>query len=262
MPPAGMPFMPPGGRGMYPPMAFRPPTAPPATAPGVFAPPLLNPGVVPPLINKMTTTSVSYAAPKIIGPPVSNSVYVGKIAETVGDEFFKELLEKCGEVKKWNRPSDPETGKLKGFGFCDYDNPEGVLCAIEILNGLAVDGSALMVKPSEKTQTYLNFYAEQKKIEEERREKEKKEKEKREKEEKERKRKEEEGKEEYDIEMSDKEDDDETKEESKPEEEKTEENGEKKRRKWRREQKRRQRRRQKRRRRRERPQCFHYLSCF
>jgi hypothetical protein len=38
----------------------------------------------------------------------------------------------------WKRAEDPETRQLKGFGFCEYMDAEGVLRAIRLLNGLKV----------------------------------------------------------------------------------------------------------------------------
>lgn len=37
------------------------------------------------------------------------------------------------------------SGKLKGFGFCDYESPEDVLRAIKILNGYKIGDQALIV---------------------------------------------------------------------------------------------------------------------
>lgn len=47
-------------------------------------------------------------------------------------------------MKNWKRPQDP-TGTLKGFGFCEFENAEGVLRALRLLNKLSVDGQELMV---------------------------------------------------------------------------------------------------------------------
>jgi RNA-binding protein 25 len=38
------------------------------------------------------------------------------------------------------------SGKLKGFGFCDYSSAEGVLRALRILNKLVLDDSELLVR--------------------------------------------------------------------------------------------------------------------
>lgn len=41
--------------------------------------------------------------------------------------------------------ADPETGKLKGFGFCEYEHPEGASRAVRILSNLKLDESNLLV---------------------------------------------------------------------------------------------------------------------
>ena len=42
--------------------------------------------------------------------------------------------------------TDAETGKLKGFGFVTYEEPQGVLLALQALNNLRVDGQELALK--------------------------------------------------------------------------------------------------------------------
>jgi len=86
------------------------------------------------------------------------TVYVGKIPPGVEDDFIRKLLEQCGRVSQWRRVSDPVTGKLKGFGFCDYESALGVLRALKILNSLKIDQNELLLKVDEKTQKYLDDY--------------------------------------------------------------------------------------------------------
>ena len=73
-------------------------------------------------------------------PPAakSTSVYVGKIASTLDDAALEALLRACGAVKSWNRVTDAETNKPKGFGFCEFEDADGVLRALRLLNGLKV----------------------------------------------------------------------------------------------------------------------------
>lgn len=55
------------------------------------------------------------------------------------------IFQKCGKVAQWRRVNDPVTGKLKGFGFCDYYNADGALRALRLLVGLKVGDSELLV---------------------------------------------------------------------------------------------------------------------
>lgn len=67
-----------------------------------------------------------------------------------------------GEVKSWKPMLDPDTRKSKGFGFCEFVGAEGVLAALKLLNGLEVDGQALLLKVNEATQEYLNHFQSEK----------------------------------------------------------------------------------------------------
>lgn len=79
----------------------------------------------------------------IILQPRSTTLYVGKIAPSVSNELIKQLLEACGTVKEWKRMEDPETKALKPFGFCEYEEAEGVIRALNLLNNLAVGGKVV-----------------------------------------------------------------------------------------------------------------------
>lgn len=125
MPPMGMP-MPPMGMPMVP------------IPPQIIAKPM--PMVPKPIIVEQTT------------------VYVGKIPPTVEDEFIRKLLEFCGDVAFWRRVTDPTTGQLKGFAFCDFKSPEGVLRALRLLNGLDIDEHQLLLKVDDKNQKLLDAY--------------------------------------------------------------------------------------------------------
>lgn len=92
----------------------------------------------------------------------STSVYVGKIANTVDDTVMQALLEACGGVKSWKRQEDPETKQPKGFGFCEFEDAEGVLRALRLLSNLSIDGQELLVKSNSATQKYVEAYEREK----------------------------------------------------------------------------------------------------
>lgn len=91
------------------------------------------------------------------------TVYVGKIASSVDNNFMLSLLQLCGPVKSWKRVPDPTTGALKGFGFCEFGNVEGVLRALRLLSKLSIDGQELMLNFDNATKEYLKSYVEKKK---------------------------------------------------------------------------------------------------
>ena len=126
-----------------------------------------NPGMptqmmMPPRAPVMPPAQVmTPAAPPVAAAPPQKMLqaYVGKIPETVPEEFLKQLLELCGTVAKWERVTDPTTGKPKPFGFCKFVGQDSVLRALRLLNGLETDGGALLVKVDQKTQALLDEYS-------------------------------------------------------------------------------------------------------
>lgn len=111
-------------------------------------------------------------------PDKSTTLYVGKIALSVEDSVIRSLLEACGPVKSWKPVQDPETQKSKGYGFCEFEEAEGVLHALQYLNKLSLDGQELMLKCTTATQNYVDAYQLKKEAEIKARKLEKKEREK------------------------------------------------------------------------------------
>jgi RNA recognition motif-containing protein len=79
-------------------------------------------------------------APPVIVPPRQTTLYVGKIASSINDDLIKQLLDACGSVKSWKRMEDPDTKALKPFGFCEYEEADGVVRALNLLQNLSVGG--------------------------------------------------------------------------------------------------------------------------
>lgn len=85
-------------------------------------------------------------------PAKETTVWVGKISATVDDSLIRSLLEACGTIKSWKPMKDPDSGKSKGFGFCEFEDAEGVLRAIRLLNHLPLDGQEILLKCNTATQ--------------------------------------------------------------------------------------------------------------
>ena len=98
-------------------------------------------------------------------PPKHTTLYVGKIASTVDDDTIKTLMETCGPVKSWKRLQDAETKQPKGFGFCEYEEADGVLAAMRLLNNLKLDGQELLLKMNTPTQKYVEDFKKQQALE-------------------------------------------------------------------------------------------------
>merc|ERR1711933_695111 len=86
------------------------------------------------------------------------TVYVGRISTEVADDFVRQLLEKCGKITKWNRAADPNTSKLTSFGFCDFENPQGVYRALEFLHERQLCDKRLLVKCEEKAKQTIETW--------------------------------------------------------------------------------------------------------
>ncbi|KAK6922170.1 RNA recognition motif domain [Dillenia turbinata] len=155
--------MPPPGILRYPPpyVTMVRPAFPPRP-PGVVGVPLLTrppiPGIRP---------IVPLVRPAVV-PPVTpaekphTTVYVGKIAVTVENDFMLSVLKLCGPVKSWKQAQNPSNGTSKGFGFCEFESAEGVLRALRLLAKVSIDGQQLMLNVDQATKKYLERYVEKK----------------------------------------------------------------------------------------------------
>ncbi|KAJ4961660.1 hypothetical protein NE237_021570 [Protea cynaroides] len=139
------------------------PTFPPRP-PGVVGvlPPLSRPpvpGIRPPIVPPVVRPVVSIVPPT---EKPQTTVYVGKIAATVENDFMLSLLRLCGPVKSWKRAQDPSDGTPRGFGFCEFESAEGVLRALRLLSKLNIDGQELVLNVNQATREYLERYVEKK----------------------------------------------------------------------------------------------------
>ncbi|XP_017971419.1 PREDICTED: RNA-binding protein 25 isoform X1 [Theobroma cacao] len=160
--------MPPPGLLRYPspyPAMIRPafPPRPPGAIgviPAVSRPPVPGvPGVrpiIPPVVRPAAVPNVSPAEKP------QTTVYVGKIAPTVDNDFMLALLRLCGPVKSWKRAQIPTNGTPKGFGFCEFESAEGVLRAFRLLSKFNIDGQELSFNVNKATRDYLVRYVEKK----------------------------------------------------------------------------------------------------
>ncbi|KAL7590219.1 hypothetical protein Lser_V15G39562 [Lactuca serriola] len=135
-------------------------------------------GVIPSLSRPPMMAMRGPVVPTIIRRPINTitpakkpltTVYVGKIASSMDNEFMLSLF-LCGPVKSWKHVPDPTIGALKGFGFCEFMNVEGVLRALRLLSKLSIGGQELMVQGGtmkdrincireHRTQSYFDFFS-------------------------------------------------------------------------------------------------------
>lgn len=73
------------------------------------------------------------------------SVFVGNIPYEATEEQLKDIFSEVGPVISFRLVYDRETGKPKGYGFCEYKDQETALSAMRNLNGYELNGRALRV---------------------------------------------------------------------------------------------------------------------
>ncbi|GCB61329.1 hypothetical protein scyTo_0007034 [Scyliorhinus torazame] len=70
---------------------------------------------------------------------------VGNIPYEATEEQLKDIFSEVGPVLSFRLVYDRETGKPKGYGFCEYQDQETALSAMRNLNGREFNGRALRV---------------------------------------------------------------------------------------------------------------------
>ncbi|XP_077297661.1 cleavage stimulation factor subunit 2 CstF64 [Arctopsyche grandis] len=73
------------------------------------------------------------------------SVFVGNIPYEATEEKLKDIFSEVGPVLSFKLVFDRESGKPKGYGFCEYKDQETALSAMRNLNGFEIGGRSLRV---------------------------------------------------------------------------------------------------------------------
>lgn len=82
----------------------------------------------------------------------ANNLFVGSLAYATRDDSLKAFFETVGPVKSARVITERDSGRSKGFGFVEFENPEDNQKAIDQLNGKELDGRAItvnMARPKE-----------------------------------------------------------------------------------------------------------------
>jgi len=77
--------------------------------------------------------------------PASSSVFVGNVAYETTEEELMALMHEAGPVVSLRLVFDQDTGKPKGFGFCEFADEPTATAAIRNLNGREIKGRVLRV---------------------------------------------------------------------------------------------------------------------
>lgn len=76
---------------------------------------------------------------------MSSKIYVGNLPYSVTDSSLESNFSEFGSVSSAKVMMDRETGRSKGFGFVEMASAEAAQAAITGLNGMSVDGRAIVV---------------------------------------------------------------------------------------------------------------------
>ena len=76
---------------------------------------------------------------------MSKKIYVGNLSYDLNSNDLQNLFESHGAVISANVIMDRNTGRSKGFGFVEMEDPKAADAAIDALNGYEVNGRALTV---------------------------------------------------------------------------------------------------------------------
>ena len=76
-------------------------------------------------------------------------LFVGGLSANLDDVDLKEMFELYGDVQSAMIVKDKATGKGKGFGFLDMPNAAEAKEAMDLLDGVAIFGKKIAVKPAE-----------------------------------------------------------------------------------------------------------------
>ncbi|ELT95429.1 hypothetical protein CAPTEDRAFT_160825 [Capitella teleta] len=91
------------------------------------------------------TPPPSNTSPSASEERAQRSVFVGNIPYEASEEQLKEVFQQAGPVISFRLVYDRETGKPKGYGFCEYQDVETAQSAMRNLNNYDYNGRPLRV---------------------------------------------------------------------------------------------------------------------
>ncbi|TDL19525.1 hypothetical protein BD410DRAFT_792148 [Rickenella mellea] len=76
---------------------------------------------------------------------MSKVVFVGNVPYNMGEEQLIEVFKSVGQVVGFRLVFDRETGKPRGYGFCEFSDHETAMSAVRNLNNVDVGGRPLRI---------------------------------------------------------------------------------------------------------------------
>ncbi|TFK93263.1 hypothetical protein K466DRAFT_478970 [Polyporus arcularius HHB13444] len=122
-----------------------------------------------PSMSALAAQQQMHHQPAFVPPqPKPTTLFIGSISGGITDSFLNELLKACGPISSFKRLITP-ANKPQGFGFAEFQDPDGALRAMALLNNVELpaleDGCVnkkLLVKGDERTKVFLEAYSAQK----------------------------------------------------------------------------------------------------
>ncbi|KAK3098510.1 hypothetical protein FSP39_020221 [Pinctada imbricata] len=96
-------------------------------------------------MNQMQQQQQQMNAPLTAAERAARSVFVGNIPYETTEEQLREIFSAAGPVVSFRLVYDRETGKPKGYGFCEYQDVETAQSAMRNLNNYDFNGRPLRV---------------------------------------------------------------------------------------------------------------------
>jgi RNA recognition motif-containing protein len=75
----------------------------------------------------------------------SQNLFVGSLAFATTDDSLKSFFETIGEVKSAKVITDRDSGRSRGFGFVEFEDPSLNEQAVKKLDGQTLDGREIKV---------------------------------------------------------------------------------------------------------------------
>merc|ERR1719252_167554 len=80
------------------------------------------------------------------GDGVSPKLSIFNLPDVMSEQIVRDLLSQFGKLRMLSLIRDLATGKIKGYGIFEYDNPDDVDLAILALNGFVCGQNVIRVQ--------------------------------------------------------------------------------------------------------------------
>jgi RNA recognition motif-containing protein len=80
-------------------------------------------------------SALAYQQQAQVQPQKQTTLFVGSISGGITDATLNHLLTACGPIKSFKRLITP-ANKPQGFGFAEFEEPDGALRALALLNNV------------------------------------------------------------------------------------------------------------------------------